>query len=330
MTTEVLPVSYRPQRLTEVVGHKAVIDALRKMMVARPPRTMMFSGSPGVGKTTIALIIGKALQCSDQKLWGDPCETCLKSKEFAIHEINAGDDNGVEEMRRIAKLSQFAPMPPSLRRVIILDEAQLLTRNAQTLLLKFLEEPPPQTTWIVCTTEPIKLQAAFKRRCLHFHLKGLSIKEIETLLLRAKKHISLDKKIGPLAEKLHESGISSPALALMALEKYAAGYSPSAAVTEIGETTTDSLALCKAIGNGDWNRTRDILRKIPIEESQWIRSSLVGWFRGWLLNENSPERRVLVMGALKELTGMAPLQDSLLHAWLVAVSYQVCRILRKR
>jgi replication-associated recombination protein RarA len=326
--SEILSLALRPQRLSDMLGQKVVVDAIRKQMAARPPRSFMFSGGPGLGKTSIARIIAVALQCPHQTLWGDPCQECRgKSGQFAIQEVNASECNGVEEIAQIAETSKYEPMPPSLKRVIILDESQRISSAGQGLLLKYFEDPPEFVTWIICTTDPQKIIAPLQRRCMKYTLKPLSIRGVEFLLERSAKKIGLTRDWHPLAEQLHTHSIGSPALVLMALEKYAAGASETEAI-DSGADPVNSLAICKAVSNGDWITARKHLLQVVPEDSRYIRASVMGWMRGWLFKEGSPVKADKVATCLQELSGMAPLEDSLLHSWLIATLYQVCRRLK--
>src|SRR6185503_10000650 len=138
----------------------------------RMPRAWMFIGQSGSGKTTIARILATSLNCTHNE-FGDPCSLCLKnSSKFQIHEINAGDISGVDDIREIAVGSQYAPISPTRRRVYILDEAQRISSAAQNLLLKYFEEAPRTTVWIVCTTEPDKILRTLRRRCMVYTMQA--------------------------------------------------------------------------------------------------------------------------------------------------------------
>ena len=319
---QILSLSLRPRRLSDLIGQEAMVKALRNQMAKRPPQTFMFWGSTGVGKTTIARILAVAFQCTHQQpgLWGDPCAECWKRRStFAIHEINASDVSGVEELGKVAQLSRFRSME-SAKRVIILDEFQKATNSAQNLLLKPFEEPPPGTIWIVLTTEPQKILPTLRRRCTTYLLKGLSIDDQEKMLRNAAAATGIARDLKPLFEAAHEQGVTSPALLLMALEKYAAGMGAKEAASGTDGGTVDSLRICKAVTSGDWPTLQKNLKDMTPDDSRFVRASVIGWIKGCLLRESSVKHA----SSLVELTAPAPLEDNLLMPWLLGVLWKIC------
>ena len=170
MTDEILSLALRPRTLSGLVGQKNLTTAIRAQMRSkRRPRAWMFTGQSGGGKTTIASIVALSLQCEHQTpdTWGDPCEVCWKQRsDYSILEINASEVSGVEEIGKIASDSKLRPMPPSKYRVYILDEAQLLTNNSQSLLLKpFVTKMTiPDKDWTIAYDCIICLRCGFACR----------------------------------------------------------------------------------------------------------------------------------------------------------------------
>jgi len=311
----------RPRRLSDLVGQSSVIQAIRAQVAKRPPQAWMFHGGTGTGKTTLARILAVAYQCEHQKLWGDPCEDCWKIQDhYCIHEINASEVSGVEELGRVAKLSRHRPMG-GLKRVIILDEAQRISNAAVNMLLKPFEDPPSTTIWIICTTEPAKILATLRRRCTTYQLRGLSINDRELLLNKAAKMAGVTRKLPPLFEQIHSLGVSSPALLLMALEKYAAGTSPEDAAAGVEGNTADSLRICKATTSGDWATLRKLLQAATPDDARWIRASVAGWLRGCLARDTNTK----AADSLIELMGPAPLADNEMLLWLWGILHRVCK-----
>lgn len=328
--SEILSISMRPRRLSELVGQKALVTSIRKQMTSRPPAAWLLHGGTGTGKTTTARILAAAFQCPHQgKLWGEPCDACWKTmSQFAINEINASEINGVEEIGKLADMAKYRPMPPSLKRVFILDEAQLLSTQSQNLLLKHFEDAPPHMVWIICTTAPTKILPTLRRRCVTYQLKGLGYEARQELLERTSKAISLDKPIEPLIEGTAEAGISSPALLLMALEKYASGATVPVAIAGTDAPGANSLRICKAVTSGNWNELKKYLAEAAPEEARWVRASILGWLRGGLIREASPKRQSTIASAIVELTAIAPLEDAMLMWWLWGTLYKVTRKFR--
>jgi DNA polymerase-3 subunit gamma/tau len=320
----VLSLSLRPHTLSGLFGQEALVKSIRHHQATRPPQAWLFTGATGTGKTTISRILSVAYQCPHQKLWGDPCDTCWAEREgFAIHEINASDVSGVEELGRVAQLSRTRPVG-SAKRVIILDEFQRASNAAQNLMLKPMEEPPATTVWIVCTTDPAKILATLRRRLTTYQIKGFTFSQREAFLTRVAATIKLARPLAPLFEQVHLADVSGPALLLQALEKYAAGGSPEEAVAGSDAVSTDSLRICKAMTAGDWPSLCKLLQNVSADEARWVRSSTSGWVKG-VLARSSGKESARAATSLQELTAPAPLEDNLLVNWLWATLYRICQ-----
>lgn len=327
---QVLPVSLRPRRLSEVVGQDTIVKTLRKLMATRPPRAIMFTGPSRAGKTTLARIIAVSAQCSHQKEWGEPCDACYDAfTSFDIHELNAAHANGVEEMGQIADLIHLAPMPPSRKRVVLLDEAHYLSKNAQNLLLKHTEEPPKHALWLMCTTDPRKLEATLKNRFATFQVKPLTIADREVLLKRAAKRVGITRELEPLIEAVHRAQLGAPGLLLMALELYGAGEAPERCVAGADAASVDTLAICRAVGKGDWVALKKAFNGASPEDARWVRTCVAGYLRGMLIRETVPSRAERIADCLIRLSaGTAPFEDALLNDWLWGTLCVVTRRLK--
>ncbi len=323
--SDILSLAMRPKRLSDLVGQGAVVKAIQKQATTRLPPAFLFHGGPGVGKTSLAYIVSVALQCKHQKVWGEPCDACwAKWSELSIQEVNASEVNGVEEIGKVAEMSRYRPTPPSLKRVIILDEAQLMSNSAQNLLLKYLEpKTAGSTLWILATTAPNKIIAALKRRCVGYQLKPLSFEDREKFLVAAGKEAKV-KNISALVECANEAHVSSPGILLMALEKYASGIPADEAVASTEGTPIDTREICRTVTAGEWRGLRKAMEKVSPDEARWVRSAVLGWLRGCLVREANKARRSVIADCMVELTTVAPLEDGLLLQWLWARLYRVC------
>lgn len=175
--------SYRPSNFSEVVGQKHVIKTLRNAVTeGRTSHAYIFSGLRGIGKTTIARILAKAVNCENPDN-GEPCNSCknclaiINDETADIVELDAASNNGVDEMREILEKVNF--LPSMLRKkVYIIDEAHMLSSAAFNALLKTLEEPPLYVIFILATTEPHKIPQTILSRCQRFDFKQLSTDEL--------------------------------------------------------------------------------------------------------------------------------------------------------
>lgn len=179
--------SYRPQTFGEVIGQKHVIQTLKNAInEKKTSHAYVFSGLRGIGKTTIARILAKAVNC-ENPINGEPCNNCASCKSIItstttdIIELDAASNNGVDEIRNI--LDKVTFLPTSLnKKVYIIDEVHMLSTSAFNALLKTLEEPPAYVMFILCTTEPHKIPATILSRCQRFDFKQLTINELVTEL----------------------------------------------------------------------------------------------------------------------------------------------------
>lgn len=324
MENTVLSLATRPRTLSSLFGQERMVAMIRKQMASRPPRSWMFTGPSGSGKTTTALIMAVSYQCEHMKLWGDPCADCWAAfSSFAIHEINASETSGVEELERVVGLSRMRPMSATGKRVIILDEAQLISKPAQNMLLKPTEQPPEHLIWIIGTTDPGKLLPTLQRRFTTYPLKLLSIDKVEEFLTKAAKRAGVVRPLPDLFEQCHIMQIGSPAILLQALEKYSAGSTAAEAAAGSSVAVIDTFTLCKAITGGDWSKARTCLKDATSDEARWIRASVAGWLRGILLRENNPRLQERAALSITELS-QPPYDDAVMLHWMWGVLWKIC------
>lgn len=167
---------HRPQTFAEVAGQDAVIGALQKAVASgRAGHAYLFTGPRGTGKTSTARILAKALNCPKVKE-GEPCgicETCKAIEQGAfldLIEIDAASNRGIDEIRELRGTVSIAPTAGK-RKIYLVDEVHMLTKEAWGALLKTLEEPPPFVTFVLATTEPGKVPATIGSRCQRFDFR---------------------------------------------------------------------------------------------------------------------------------------------------------------
>lgn len=162
-----LHIEHRPQILNEIIGNKAVVESLRSIFLRKAdfPHAYLFTGPTGCGKTSIARIVAKLLQCS----------------EMDYQEYNMANLRGIETIRGINEDCRYAPSSGPVR-FYLFDEIHRQTKDAKEALLKLLEEPPPHVYFALCTTEPENLPPTMIGRCHSFQMKPLPSMEMMSLL----------------------------------------------------------------------------------------------------------------------------------------------------
>ena len=212
MSYQVLARKWRPKSFREMVGQEHVLQALVNALDHdRLHHAYLFTGTRGVGKTTIARILAKCLNC-EQGVSSEPCGTCSSCLEIAegrsvdLLEVDAASRTKVEDTRELLENVQYAPTR-SRYKVYLIDEVHMLSSHSFNALLKTLEEPPPHVKFLLATTDPQKLPATILSRCLQFNLKNMPPEQI----------------VGHLANVLEQEMVSYEEPALWLLGRAAAG-----------------------------------------------------------------------------------------------------------
>ncbi len=180
MSYQVLARKWRPQNFKQMVGQEHVLRALINALDSeRLHHAYLFTGTRGVGKTTIARILAKCLNC-ETGITSEPCGTCNSCQEIAagnfldLIEVDAASRTKVEDTRELLENVQYAPTRARFK-VYLIDEVHMLTGHSFNALLKTLEEPPPHVKFLFATTDPQKLPATILSRCLQFNLKRMPV-----------------------------------------------------------------------------------------------------------------------------------------------------------
>src|SRR5246127_3914260 len=200
MSYQVIARKYRPQTFKDLVGQEHVTGTLSNAIQNnRVAHAYIFSGARGVGKTTAARILAKALNCVKGPT-AEPCGACDSCQEIAagssldVIEIDAASNRGIDQIRELREMVRYAPAG-SRNKVVILDEAHMLTGEASNALLKTLEEPPDRVIFVMATTEPENLVDTIRSRSQHFHFRALTFLEITDRLkyIAGKEKLKIDE-----------------------------------------------------------------------------------------------------------------------------------------
>jgi DNA polymerase-3 subunit gamma/tau len=204
MSYQVIARKWRPQTFDDLVGQQHVTETLKNAIKNdRVAHAYIFSGARGVGKTTAARILAKAMNCMKGPT-AQPCGECDSCKEITagtsldVIEIDAASNRGIDQIRELREMVRYAPAA-SRRKVVILDEAHMLTGEASNALLKTLEEPPDRVIFVMATTQPEDLADTIRSRSQHFHFRALTFAEIAGRLEEIARKENLKIEAGAMA-----------------------------------------------------------------------------------------------------------------------------------
>ena len=187
MTNKVLALKYRPQEFKDLIGQEVIAQTITNAIkLGKTPNAYLLTGIRGVGKTTTARLIAKALNCQkneDSKVLCSSekfCQTCqeiINSNHIDILEMDAASKTGIDDIRELIENSKYSPTSAKFK-IFIIDEVHMLSKQAFNGLLKTLEEPPPSLKFILATTEVRKIPVTILSRCQRFDLKRVSVNQL--------------------------------------------------------------------------------------------------------------------------------------------------------
>lgn len=262
---------YRPKNFEEVIGQKHIVTSLKnQIMNDQISHAYLFTGTRGTGKTSIAKIFARAINC-EHPINGSPCGECdtckalLDPSSLDIIEIDAASNNRVDEIRDLREKVKYPPVNGRYK-VYIIDEVHMLTDSAFNALLKTLEEPPKHVVFVLATTEVQKLPATILSRCLRFDFKLLENSEIEGLLkhIFEDSNIKSDEESVALIARLGEGSVRDAlSVAEMCVAYTNKNITYSAVVDAVGAIDRKVLSnLSKYILSGDVNNILNTIHSI--------------------------------------------------------------------
>ena len=190
--SKVLALKYRPQKFEDLIGHEEVATTIfNSIKMNKSPNAYLFTGIRGVGKTTFARIVAKALNCENgiEKMCEKKCSHCdsiTNSNHIDVLEMDAASKTGVDDVRELIEFSRYAPSIAKFK-VFIIDEVHMLSKQAFNALLKTLEEPPPYLKFIFATTEVKKIPITVISRCQRYDLSRVKSEELFQYLKKISK-----------------------------------------------------------------------------------------------------------------------------------------------
>jgi len=274
MSYQVIARKWRPQTFDDLVGQQHVTDTLKNAIKHdRVAHAYIFSGARGVGKTTAARILAKALNCVKGPT-AEPCGECDSCKEIAagtsldVIEIDAASNRGIDQIRELREMVRYAPAS-SRSKIVILDEAHMLTGEASNALLKTLEEPPDRVIFVMATTQPEDLVDTIRSRSQHFHFRALTFVEITGRLeeIAKKEELKIERGAMAVIARMAEGSLRDALSLLEQARAYCGDTIPDKDVRELlGVVPDDALEeLVSAIAEGSADRALGLVHTFQKE-----------------------------------------------------------------
>lgn len=278
MSYQVLARKWRPQRFSEVVGQQHVLSALENgLREDRLHHAYLFSGTRGVGKTSIARLFAKGLNC-ENGITAEPCGECANCRAIEegrfidLIEIDAASRTKVEDTRELLDNVQYKPTVGRFK-VYLIDEVHMLSRHSFNALLKTLEEPPEYVKFLLATTDPQKLPITILSRCMQFHLRALDQTQIANhleFILKAEQIPYETLAIAKLAKAAQGSIRDSLSLTDQAIAMSNANITLSIVSQMLGLIDEHQpLELVQALALADGDKAMEIIQQVAEKGVDW-------------------------------------------------------------
>jgi DNA polymerase-3 subunit gamma/tau len=263
---------YRPKTFKQIIGQEEVVEMLRSMVQAnKVPQAILFSGPSGCGKTTLARILKDKLKC--------------RGMDFT--EVNAADARGIDEIRNLGNKIRMNPLYGESK-VILIDEAQRLTKDAQSAILKMLEDPPSTAYFMLATTEPQVLLPTIRTRCTDAKVTLLSGEQIQELLssVLKKEGVKVHKDV---LDKIEDccAGSARKALVLLSQVIDVKNRSRQLALVQPLDTERQAIELVRLLlkGGNNWSEIAAIIQVIPEGEVEGVRRLALSYANSILIGK---------------------------------------------
>lgn len=274
MSDNSLQTKYRPKKFEEVLGQHAVVKSLKTAVSRVAGHAFLLTGPSGTGKTTLARLTAAALGCGEN-----------------VEEVNAATHTGVDDMREVTDGFQYLPLGGG-KKAVIIDECHMLSKNAWNSMLKSIEDPPEWGFWFMCTTEPTKVPATIKTRCLSYDLKLVKEADIVELLDRVAEAEDLRVK-GSVIELCAQEARGSPrqALSNLGVCLEASSGEEAAELLRAASENAQSIDLARALARGaGWSEVAEILRTLGETNPESVRHVVRAYFTSVALKATAPAK----------------------------------------
>ncbi|WP_041140289.1 DNA polymerase III subunit gamma/tau [Beduini massiliensis] len=309
--------SYRPQNFEELAGQQHIVKTLKNAVKQNKiAHAYLFCGPRGTGKTTVAKILAKAINCTCDNKENIPCDECencisiMNGTHPDIVEIDAASNNGVDEVRDLIEKVKYAPIEGKYK-VYIIDEVHMMSTGAFNALLKTLEEPPAHVVFVLATTEPHKILPTIISRCQRFDFSKINdhsiVERLETVL--EGENIQCEREALELIASLADGGMRD---ALSILEQCLA-YSSHLTVKDINEiygivSATQKLSFLKSLMNKDipviLNRIEEMFQTgIDVKR---LTTDLIDILKDIIIYKNTQDKNCLFVLKQEEIEGIVP------------------------
>ena len=274
--SKVLALKYRPQVFKDLIGQNIIVETIEKSISQNKiPNAFLFTGIRGVGKTTIARILAKSLNCGNSeknnclKNKCKNCEEISESRHIDVLEMDAASKTGVDDVRDLIEFSRYGPTSSKFK-IFIIDEVHMLSKQAFNALLKTLEEPPAYLKFIFATTEVNKIPVTVLSRCQRFDLSRIKSEELSEFLAKVAEmeKIDINQDVLNLISKISEGSVRD---ALSLLDRISLTNDDSQKGTISLESAREifgyfdkefTINLIEKIFDGDEDKTLDLYRQI--------------------------------------------------------------------